>query len=66
MKNSNEMDDIRKKAEPELWKLLQESGEALRVFRFALAGSRTRNVREGRMLKKERARIETELRERRK
>lgn len=65
MKNSNGTDDIKKKAEPELRKLLDEKREALRVFRFALAGSRTRNVREGRMIKKERARIETELRSRR-
>lgn len=58
------MKDIRKKTDLELHNLLFEKGEALRSFRFALAGSRTRNVKEGRALKKERARIATELAER--
>jgi len=53
--------EICNKTDSELRKLLFEKGEALRVFRFALAGSRTRNVKEGRALKKDRARIATEL-----
>jgi ribosomal protein L29 len=40
---------------------LSEKREALRVFRFGGAGSRSRNVREGRNLRKEIARILTEL-----
>lgn len=40
---------------------LTEKREALRVFRFGGAGSRSRNVREGRNLRKEIARILTEL-----
>jgi len=36
--------------------------EALRTFRFGESGSRTRNVREGRNLRRETARIMTELR----
>ena len=35
--------------------------EALRTFRFGESGSRTRNVREGRGLRREVARILTEL-----
>ena len=40
---------------------LAEKREALRVFRFGGAGSRSRNVREGRNLRKDIARILTEL-----
>jgi ribosomal protein L29 len=40
---------------------LSEKREALRVFRFGGAGSRSRNVREGRNLRKDIARILTEL-----
>ncbi len=38
--------------------------EKLRVFRFGAAGSRSRNVREGRTLRKDIARVFTELRAR--
>jgi ribosomal protein L29 len=38
-----------------------EKREALRVFRFGGAGSRSRNVREGRGLRKDIARILTEI-----
>ncbi len=43
---------------------LAATREALRTFRYASAGSRTKNVREGRELRKEIARIMTELRSR--
>lgn len=46
----------------ELQKTLADKREALRSFRFGAAGSRSRNVREGRELRKEIARILTELR----
>jgi ribosomal protein L29 len=45
----------------ELQKTLADKREALRSFRFGAAGSRSRNVREGRELRKEIARILTEL-----
>ena len=45
-------------------KLVADKREALRVFRFEGAGSRTRNVREGRNLRREIAQILTELRKR--
>lgn len=48
----------------ELQKSLTDKREALRAFRFGGAGSRSRNVREGRNIRKEIAQILTELRER--
>lgn len=44
-----------------LQKMIADKREALRVFRFEGAGSRRRNVREARNLRKEIARIMTEL-----
>lgn len=48
----------------ELKKTLADKQEALRAFRFGGAGSRSRNVREGRELRKEIAQVLTELRAR--
>lgn len=48
----------------DLKKEISAKQEALRVFRFGEAGSRTRNVREGRTLRREIARLLTELRRR--
>lgn len=47
------------KNEKELKALLTEKGLALRTFRFSVAGSNTRNVKEGWALKKDIARIKT-------
>jgi ribosomal protein L29 len=58
------MADITKQEISELQKDLADKREALRVFRFEGAGSRTRNVRGGRTLRREIARILTELRSR--
>ena len=58
------MSDFSKQDAPELQKLVADKREALRVFRFEGAGSRTRNVREGRNLRREIAQILTELRKR--
>lgn len=60
------MTDFKKKSVKDLEKLLKEKREELRDFRFASAGSRTRNVREGRNTRKEVAQILTELNERNK
>lgn len=49
----------------DLHKELRDRREALRVFRFGGAGSRSRNTREGRNLRKEIARVLTELNSRR-
>jgi len=45
----------------DLHKEIAQKREALRTFRFGGAGSRSRNVREGRELRKEIARLLTEL-----
>jgi ribosomal protein L29 len=49
------------KSEKDLAKELTEKREALRVIRFGIAGSKNRNVKEAKGLKKEVARILTEL-----
>ena len=55
------MKEFATKTPADLTKMLAEKREALRVFRFGGAGSRSRNVREGRNLRKDIARILTEL-----
>ncbi len=49
------------KSEKDLVKELGERREALRVIRFNVAGSKTKNVKEVKGLKKEVARILTEI-----
>ncbi|MFZ2521916.1 MAG: 50S ribosomal protein L29 [Minisyncoccia bacterium] len=53
--------DLIKKTEKELRILLTEKRLALRNFRFSIAGSNVRNVKEGLVLKKDIARILTIL-----
>ena len=53
--------DILNKSQKELEALLSEKAMALRTFRFSVAGSNTRNVKEGKALKKDIARIKTVL-----
>ncbi len=48
----------------DLNKFVSDKREALREFRFGGAGSRSRNVREGRTLRKDIARALTEIRAR--
>ena len=48
----------------DLVKAVSDKREALRNFRFGEAGSRLRNVREGRTLRREIAQLLTELRSR--
>lgn len=55
------MKEIQKKTDGDLAKLLMEKRETLRKFRFDVTGTRVRNVREGRGLRKDIARILTEL-----
>lgn len=55
------MKDFIKKTPKELMTLLKEKQTALRAFRFSFAGSNTRNVKEGKSLKKDIARIMTIL-----
>jgi ribosomal protein L29 len=49
------------KVREDLVKALLEKREALRKFRFGEAGSRTKNVKEGMQIRKEIARIMTEI-----
>lgn len=58
------MADFKKYSVDDLKKELAEKREALRNFRFGEAGSRSRNVREGRNIRKEIARLLTEIRKR--
>jgi len=58
------MVDITKQDVAELQKQIADKREALRVFRFGGAGSRTRDVRAGRTLRREIAQTLTELRAR--
>ena len=55
------MKEIAQKNTQELRKLNAEKKEALRAFRFGIAGSNVRNVKEGAVLKKDIARIETHI-----
>ena len=53
--------DITIKTPADLAKLLSEKREALRVFRFGAAGAKSKNVKEGRSIRKDIARIMTAL-----
>ncbi len=53
--------DLKKSSVEDLRKEIVEKREALRLFRFGSAGSRSRNTREGRNLRKEIARLLTAL-----
>ena len=58
------MSKTENKTEKDLIKELFEKRRSLRDFRFGIAGSKARNVREGRGLKRGIARVLTELRKR--
>ncbi len=51
--------EITNKTQADLAKMLSEKREALRVFRFGAAGAKTKNVKEGRAIRKDIARILT-------
>ena len=53
--------DLKNKNKTDLSKMLTEKRNALRDFRFGIAGSKVRNVKEGKTLKKDIARILTKL-----
>ena len=59
------MDDLKKKNEKDLRNALAEKREELRSFRFGTAGSKARDVRAQRGVRKEIAQILTELNARR-
>jgi len=53
--------DLQDKTETELQKLLAEKRKALRLFRFGVAGSKAKNVKEGHAIRKTIARILTRI-----
>ncbi len=53
--NAKELKDI------EMEKLLQEKRGSLRVFKFGIAGSKSKNVKEGKFLRRDIARMLTEI-----
>ncbi len=57
-----QMKDLQQKTPEDLRHLLDEKREALRAFRFGTSGSKTRDVKAGRNLKGDIARILTLLR----
>ncbi len=58
-------EELKKKNDADLAKLLEEKRVALREFRFSATGSRVKNTKEGASLKKDIARILTETTARR-
>ena len=59
------MKELQTKTIPDLTKLIVEKREAIRNFRFDGTGSKVKNVKLGRTLRKEIAQIMTELTSRR-
>lgn len=55
------MTDLKGKTEKELLRELSEKREALAKFRFGISGSKLKNVKEGKTIRKDIARIETVL-----
>ena len=53
--------EIKSKTLPDLTRLLKEKREALRIFRFGSAGAKAKNVKEGKIIRKDIARILTIL-----
>ncbi len=53
--------EITNKPVADLTRLITEKREALRAFRFGSAGAKAKNVKEGRNLRKDIARIMTEM-----
>lgn len=58
------MAKITEKKDTDLRKELSEKRKALRTFRFSASGAQVKDVKEGKNLRKEIARILTELRRR--
>ncbi len=59
------MSELKNKKDSDLQKELAEKRKALRKFRFGVAGSKVKNIKEARNLKKDIARILTEVSARR-
>jgi ribosomal protein L29 len=57
--------ELQKKKDVELFKLLKEKQESIREFRFGVSGSTSNNTSQAQALRKDVARILTELNARR-
>ncbi|MEK7088111.1 MAG: 50S ribosomal protein L29 [Patescibacteria group bacterium] len=57
------MNDYTEKTTAELTRLVEENRNKLHTFRFAMAGGKQKNVKEGRNLRKEIARLLTAIRQ---
>ena len=55
------MSEYTSKTEQDLLKTLNEKRETLRAFHFGLSGSKVKNLKEGRNVRKDIARVMTEL-----
>ena len=55
------MPEFKSKKTEDLAKILSEKREALRMFRFGLSGSKVKNLKEGKSLRRDIARILTEI-----
>ena len=53
--------DYKAKTKEELLRKVQDNRQKLQAFRFAMAGSKQKNVKEGRSLRRDIARAFTEL-----
>ena len=58
--------DLRKKNSTELAKDLKERKQSLHDFKFGISGSKVKNMKEGKNLRREIARIKTLLKEEKK
>lgn len=56
------MKEITTKNDSELTKLIAEKRESLRTFRFGVTGAKSKNVKEGRSIRKDIARMLTAIR----
>ena len=57
------IDDLKKKTKAEMDKMLEEKKITLNAFKFGIAGSKIKNVREGRNIRREIAQIITVLKD---
>lgn len=55
------MTEFKNNTDKELVQIVTDKRESLRAFLFGIAGSKTRNVKEGKNIKKDIAKILTEL-----
>lgn len=58
---TKKIEDLKKMKPEELWKKLSELREDIRVIHFKAEGSKSKNVKEGKTLRKQIAQILTEI-----